>query len=162
MHQLMCRCFQVKKWPLKKENSHTPILHVCHVSDDRKKVYVLFLIIIYFSLFALLFMDFSLQISLSLTWLNFILGHWDFIAPIIYSNAIFFLHNASEKWVFYRRNMGEKQGMISMSLEAEIYYTKPTLIMLHVFFCQWCSSFYGLLKYILVHFHYTGRCIFVN
>lgn len=31
---------------------------------------------------------------------------------------------------------GGKYGLISMSLEAEIYYTKPTLIMLLVFFCQ--------------------------
>lgn len=146
--------------------SHTPILHACHVSDDRSRSMICIIFIIYIFFFfvrpvvhhGLLFCEY-----LSLTWLNFILSHWDFIAPIIYSNPIFLHNNASEKnGSFIEEIWGYKKGLISMSLEAEIYYTKPTLIMLLVFFCQWCSSFYGLLKYILVHFNYIGQCIFVN
>lgn len=91
---IKCRCFQVKSsGKVRIFYSHTPILHACHVSDDRSRSMICIIFIIYIFFFfvrpvvhhGLLFCEY-----LSLTWLNFILSHWDFIAPIIYSNAIFF------------------------------------------------------------------------
>lgn len=137
------------KW--KSENffySHTPILHACHVSDDRSRS--ILCIIIIFTIFFLCPVVHGLLFCkyLSLMWLNFILSHWDFIAPIIYSNAIFLHNNASEKNGSFIEEIWGKYGLISMSLEAEIYYTKPTLMMLRVFL----SMMFQLLWIIKVHF----------
>lgn len=54
---------KVEKWEFFFFYSHTPILHACHVSDGRSRsmicIIIFFYYIFFFSLFALLFMDFS-------------------------------------------------------------------------------------------------------